>query len=90
MISIQSILKQATTRQQRLASSAIVPDSMRCVQCGICSFNCPLGIDVRLHALQGLPVVESACLTCGECVLRCPRGVLRFETAPVMAVPGEE
>jgi ferredoxin len=90
MITIQSILKQATHRQQRLASGAIIPDATRCVQCGICSFNCPLGIDVRRHALQGLPVIDSACLTCGECVQRCPRGVLRFERAPVMAVSIED
>ena len=64
-----------------------MPDPLRCVQCGICSFNCPLGIDVRLHALQGLAVVESKCLTCGECVKRCPRGVLRFDAAPLEQIP---
>jgi len=56
-----------------------MPDSARCVQCGICSFNCPIGIDVRRHAWAGEAVVNSRCLTCGECVARCPRGVLRFE-----------
>jgi heterodisulfide reductase subunit C len=49
------------------------------VQCGICSFNCPIGIDVRRHARRGEPVKDSHCLTCGECVARCPRGVLCFE-----------
>jgi ferredoxin len=86
-MSIHTILNQTVKTHQRLASSLIVPDSQRCVQCGICSFNCPLGIDVRFHALQGLSISESACLTCGECVRRCPRGVLRFETAPIMKIP---
>jgi heterodisulfide reductase subunit C len=62
-----------------LSSGQVVPDSARCVQCGICTYNCPIGIDVRLHAWQGEPVKHSQCLTCGECVARCPRGVLRFE-----------
>jgi len=66
-------------RRETLVESQVVPDSPRCVQCGICSFYCPINIDVRRHAWEGVPVVDSHCLTCGECVARCPRGVLRFE-----------
>jgi ferredoxin len=72
-------------RRQALASAQVVPETVRCVQCGICSYNCPLGIDVRRHARLGEPVVDRHCLTCGECVARCPRGVLRFETNSVMS-----
>lgn len=57
----------------------VVPDASRCVQCGICSFNCPMGLDIRRYAWMGKPVEDSHCLSCGECVRRCPRGVLRFE-----------
>ena len=71
-MTLRSIFSKTAQKHERLASQAVVPDPLRCVQCGICSFNCPLGIDVRLHALQGLAVVESKCLTCGECVKRCP------------------
>jgi ferredoxin len=67
-----------------LATAWVVPEPSRCVQCGICSFNCPVEIDVRRHVWRGEPVVDSHCLTCGECVKRCPRGLLRFE-AIVMA-----
>jgi len=52
---------------------------MRCVQCGICSYNCPINIDVRAQAWRGLPIHDSHCITCGQCVARCPRGVLRME-----------
>ena len=62
-----------------MSEGQVVADAARCVQCGICSYNCPAGIDVRNHAAQGTPIVDSRCLTCGECVLRCPRGVLHFE-----------
>ncbi len=73
------IFKRDVSKHTVLASGEVVPDPMRCVQCGICTYNCPIGIDVREHAWRGAPVRHSQCLTCGECVARCPRGVLRFE-----------
>jgi NAD-dependent dihydropyrimidine dehydrogenase PreA subunit len=67
-----------SNRRHVLVSGHVVPDSARCVQCGICSYNCPIGIDVRAYAWRGESIKHSECLTCGECVARCPRGVLRF------------
>ena len=75
----KSLFHPETTRRETLAAGFVVPDTARCVQCGICSFNCPIDIDVRLYAWRGKPVQNSRCITCGECVVRCPRGVLRFE-----------
>ncbi len=72
------LFKDTNNKLETLASGFIQPDENRCVQCGICSFNCPIGLDVRSHAFRGLIIQESKCLTCGECVQRCPRGVLRF------------
>ena len=70
--------KLPDARREVLAAGWVVSEPLRCVQCGICSFNCPIDIDVRRHAWLGEPVKDSHCLTCGECVARCPRGVLRF------------
>ena len=81
----KNLLKPTHKKQQILASGYVMPDSQRCVQCGICSYNCPIGIDVRQHSLQGLPVEDSRCLTCGECIKRCPRSVLHFEHGPSIA-----
>jgi NAD-dependent dihydropyrimidine dehydrogenase PreA subunit len=67
-----------SNRRRVLASGHVVPDSSRCVQCGICTYNCPIEIDVRAYAWRGESIKHSKCLTCGECVARCPRGVLRF------------
>jgi NAD-dependent dihydropyrimidine dehydrogenase PreA subunit len=75
---IKSLIKQESTRREALVTGYVVPDSFRCVQCGVCSYNCPINIDVRRHAWLGEPVRDSHCLTCGECVTRCPRGSLRF------------
>jgi ferredoxin len=76
---LSNLFKQEATRHQVLVEGQVTPEAARCVQCGICSFYCPINIDVRRHAWLGEPVKDSHCLTCGECVVRCPRGVLRFE-----------
>jgi ferredoxin len=78
-MNFRSLFRQEKTRRSALAQGWVVPETSRCVQCGICSYNCPISIDVRRHAWMGEPVKDSHCLTCGECVARCPRGVLRFE-----------
>ncbi|WP_423226373.1 4Fe-4S dicluster domain-containing protein [Candidatus Amarolinea aalborgensis] len=78
-MNLRSLLQQDAQRRQILVTSHVVPESVRCVQCGICSYHCPIEIDVRRHAWLEIPVSDSHCLTCGECVKRCPRGVLRFE-----------
>jgi ferredoxin len=70
-----------------LATAWVAPAPGRCVQCGVCSFNCPMGIDVRRHVWLNEPVRDSHCLTCAQCVERCPRGLLRFAPIPGAAPP---
>lgn len=77
-MNLTSLFKHEFTHRQVMVSGWVMPESTRCVQCGICSYHCPIGIDVRRHAWLGEPVKDSHCLTCGECVDRCPRGVLSF------------
>lgn len=79
----RSSISPTASRKEILAAGHVVPAAGRCIQCGICSFNCPIGIDVRRHAWLGKHVIDSHCLTCGECVRRCPRGVLHFETLKI-------
>jgi ferredoxin len=78
-MNLQQVFRHEVTRRQTLVEGYVVPETPRCVQCGICSYVCPIAIDVRRHAWEGIAVKDSHCLTCGECVARCPRGVLRFE-----------
>lgn len=78
-MSLRHLFIHEKTRREALVQGYVVPETSRCVQCGICSYYCPINIDVRRHAWSGEPVKDSHCLTCGECVARCPRGVLRFE-----------
>lgn len=79
---------EAAGRHQALANAQVVPEASRCVQCGICSYNCPIAIDVRAHAWRGQAINSSYCLSCGECVKRCPRGVLNFEVIPLPTKKG--
>ena len=39
-------------RRAAMARGYVVPEPGRCVQCGICSYYCPVEIDVRGHAWQ--------------------------------------
>ena len=75
---VQRLLEREKSRRRALAGSQVVPDAERCVQCGICSYHCPIGIDVRGYVWRDEAVSDSRCIACGECVARCPRGVLRF------------
>jgi ferredoxin len=68
-----------------LVTGCIVSDSERCVQCGICTYNCPIGIDVREQVWHGTSMKNNQCLSCGECVARCPRGVLRFSEMDIFS-----
>jgi ferredoxin len=59
----------------------VTSDASRCVQSGICGYNCPVGIEVREYARRGQNVTDSRCIACGECVAKCPRGTLRWGAA---------
>ncbi len=85
--SLERLLLRDSDRRRAMVTALVVAESVRCVECGICSFNCPLGIDVRRHARLGEPVADQYCLTCGECVARCPRGTLRLEASPMFGKP---
>lgn len=49
----------------------------KCIDCRICSNNCPIGIDVLSHKRTG-KVVHADCLKCEMCVEKCPKKALYF------------
>jgi ferredoxin len=59
----------------------VTADASRCVQCGICGYNCPVGIEVREYARRGENVTDSRCISCGTCIEKCPRGTLKWGPA---------
>jgi len=64
------------------AGMIVAAEAIRCVQCGICGYSCPMNIDVRSYARQGLLVTDTRCILCGNCVEKCPRGTLFFIPRP--------
>ncbi len=75
---LTNLLPTDRQRLTLLGQAVVTATPGRCVQCGICSYNCPAGIDVRALARQGEPVLDPRCLRCGACVARCPRCTLQF------------
>ena len=69
----------------------VTPDRTRCVQCGVCGYNCPVGIPVRDYARQGKVVDDPRCVQCGQCIEACPRGTLRWSRGHLeaLAAPDE-
>ena len=70
-----------------MAEGSVAADARRCVQCGVCSHNCPVGIQVRDYAREGRIVDDTRCVKCGLCIQKCPRGTLRWDIQPEAPMP---
>ncbi len=79
------IFKRDVDKHTVLASGQVVSDPARCVQCGICSYNCPVGIDVRAHAWQRRTGQAQSVFDVRRMCGALPRGVLRFEATDLFA-----
>lgn len=80
---IGQLFEQEIRRRRALATTIVRAEPIRCVQCGVCSYSCPMGVDIRRLVREHLPITHSYCLSCGQCVARCPRGVLSLEPSPI-------
>ena len=96
-MAINGLLKQVFGARMAPAARApvspdahVMPDATRCVQCGVCGYNCPVGIPVRDYARQGRMVDDPRCVQCGQCIAVCPRGTLRWETPASAAQAADE
>jgi Fe-S-cluster-containing hydrogenase component 2 len=81
------VLGLARSGRKQPEAGRVAADATRCVQCGVCGYNCPAGIQVRDYARQGLTVDDPSCVQCGLCIEVCPRGTLRWDTAPAAPRP---
>ncbi len=64
----------------RLGGQQITTDETHCIGCGQCTNVCPLSIDVKSYATQGLPVDNLLCVGCGHCIDICPTKTLKYST----------
>jgi NAD-dependent dihydropyrimidine dehydrogenase PreA subunit len=61
----------------KISPSKIVRDKDVCINCNLCSKNCPMNIDVAKID----KVISAECISCQSCVLACPaRGALEYKT----------
>jgi Pyruvate/2-oxoacid:ferredoxin oxidoreductase delta subunit len=58
-------------------SLRLVADSSACKQCGTCTAECPMSVDVQsLVAAESMEHPE--CVLCGTCVDGCPNKAIRY------------
>jgi ferredoxin-type protein NapH len=50
-------------------------DKNKCINCNICTKNCPMGIDVLTQKDKG-KVTHGDCLKCNVCIEKCPKNSL--------------
>lgn len=53
----------------KVSPHKIVRNSDKCINCGLCSKNCPMNIDVA----KSNHITSSECINCQLCVLSCPK-----------------
>ncbi|MDQ2770717.1 MAG: 4Fe-4S binding protein [Bacteroidota bacterium] len=68
--------------QKHFSRFRITTNGAQCISCGNCSNVCEMGIDVKVYAQRGEPIVRASCVGCGMCSTACPRGVLNLENGP--------
>ena len=64
-------------RALHLPQLKIKSEPEKCIDCGLCTKQCPMSIDVQSEIKAGT-VKALDCIRCGECVDKCPKDVLRF------------
>lgn len=78
-MNLNALFHREKHRHISMVEGHVVADPNLCIQCGMCSFYCPLRFDVRRFVWLGQEIADSRCLNCGECVAHCTRGALRLE-----------
>lgn len=67
-------------RKLRLPQYKVYSDTEKCIDCGKCTRDCPMSIDVQQEQKAGL-VASYDCILCGKCVEVCPKDVLKIQSA---------
>lgn len=57
-------------------------DSEKCIDCRLCTKNCPMSLDVNAMVRSG-DMFSPECISCGACVDVCPKKVISFSGAPL-------
>jgi ferredoxin-type protein NapH len=61
----------------RFARNKKRPTANECVECGTCSNNCPMDVDVMSFIKNKRVVTDTECINCGTCRILCPVNAIR-------------
>ena len=64
----------------KAADQKITTDHTRCIACSKCNAVCPMSIDIKTNAVDGIAVKDIRCVGCGHCVDECPTKNLAYST----------
>ncbi|MGE5412111.1 MAG: 4Fe-4S binding protein [Clostridiales bacterium] len=54
-------------------------DHDKCINCGACTKNCQMSVNVAKHIENYGPAIsDGRCISCGDCIDRCPKKALQF------------
>lgn len=67
-------------RRLHLPQYKVYADTKKCIDCGKCTRDCPMSIEVQREQKAGL-VASYDCILCGKCVDVCPKDVLKIRSA---------
>lgn len=76
-IAVMPIIGRKIRNLIRWPALHLSADSERCTACGICSKDCPMGLDVRTM-VERRRMEHTECILCGCCVAACPSQAISF------------
>lgn len=63
----------------RLSLGKIQIEISKCLDCGACTKNCQMGVNIDKYIAESAPAISDMnCIFCGDCVDKCPKAALRF------------
>lgn len=71
------IIGRSLASRLRLPSLRLAADPQACTECGRCTQECPMSIDVGKHVAEGR-LDDSSCILCGTCADVCRRRAIHF------------
>ena len=71
------VIGRKTGNGLKLPALRLKSEPDRCIECEICSKNCPMSLDVMEILLEN-QMENSECVLCGTCIDECPEDVIRY------------
>ncbi|MCD6277059.1 4Fe-4S dicluster domain-containing protein, partial [candidate division WOR-3 bacterium] len=68
------VFQKLTSRFSLLKMSI---DSSKCIDCGLCEKNCPMGIELLRYKNEGKRILSTECILCTTCQDVCPKNAIK-------------